>query len=158
MAALTYNAAAGNLTIGGIAMMCPAWKVLNLYELWQPAQQRGSDRLIPGAAGVLAQQRRKTVTARSLQMLIIGSHDRTGSAYGVDLYEGLQGNLEYLIENVIDPTGLTDGTRSAVLTMPDSTARTEPIHVLGLQLGEVRQDGAWMRAVIDISVPSGRII
>jgi len=157
MAALTYNAAAGDLTIGGIAMMCPAWKVLNLYELWQPAQQRGTDRLIPGAAGVLAQQRRATVTARSLQMLIVGTHNRLGAAQ-TDLYEGLQANIDYLLSNVVNPTGATDGTRSAVLTMPDASTRTEPIHVLGLQLGEVRQDGAWMRAVIEISVPSGRII
>jgi hypothetical protein len=157
MAALTYNAAAGDLTIGGIAMMCPAWKVLNLYELWQPAQQRGTDRLIPGAAGVLAQQRRATVTARSLQMLIVGTHNRLGTAQ-TDLYEGLQANIDYLLSNVVNPTGATDGTRSAVLTMPDASTRTEPIHVLGLEFGEVRQDGAWMRAVIEISVPSGRII
>lgn len=156
MPALTYNTAAGDLTIGGVAMMCPAWKVLNLLELWQPADQRGNDRLIPGTAGVLAQQRRDTVTRRSLQMLIVGDVDRTGTPVA-DRFEGLQANVDYLRANVAAPTGTTDGTRSAVLTMPDGTTRTEPVHVVGFDFGNFREDGGWVRAVLQLSIPSGRI-
>lgn len=156
MPALTYNTAAGDLTIGGVAMNGPAWKVLNLLELWQPADQRGSDRLVPGTAGVLAQQRRDTVTRRSLQMLIVGDVDRTGTPQA-DRFEGLQVNVEYLRANVAAPTGATDGTRSAVLTMPDGTTRTEPVHVVGFDFGNFREDAAWLRAVLTISIPSGRI-
>lgn len=156
MPALTYNTAAGDLTIGGVAMNGPAWKVLNLLELWQPADQRGSDRLVPGTAGVLAQQRRDTVTRRSLQMLIVGDVDRTGTPQA-DRFEGLQVNVEYLRSNVVAPTGATDGTRSAVLTMPDGTTRTEPVHVVGFDFGNFREDAAWLRAVLTISIPSGRI-
>jgi len=156
MPALTYNTAAGDLTIGGVAMNGPAWKVLNLLELWQPADQRGSDRLIPGTAGVLAQQRRDTVTRRSLQLLIVGDVDRTGTPVA-DRFEGLQANVDYLRANVAAPTGATDGTRSAVLTMPDGTSRTEPVHVVGFDFGNFREDAAWLRAVLTISIPSGRI-
>jgi hypothetical protein len=156
MPALTYNTAAGDLTIGGVALNGPAWKVLNLLELWQPADQRGSDRLVPGTAGVLAQQRRDTVTRRSLQMLIVGDVDRTGTPQA-DRFEGLQANVEYLRANVAAPTGATDGTRSAVLTMPDGTTRTEPVHVVGFDFGNFREDAAWLRAVLTISIPSGRI-
>jgi hypothetical protein len=156
MPSLTYNSAAGNLTIDGVAMMCPAWIVLNLHELWQPANQRGDDRLIPGANGVLALKRRPTVTQRSLNMLISGSVDRTGSANANKLI-GLQTNLDYLRANVVDPTGVTDGTRSAVLTMPDGSTRTEPVHVTGLDFGDVREDGDWLRAVLTISIPTGRV-
>jgi hypothetical protein len=129
---------------------------LNLLELWQPADQRGSDRLVPGTAGVLAQQRRDTVTRRSLQMLIVGDVDRTGTPQA-DRFEGLQVNVEYLRSNVAAPTGATDGTRSAVLTMPDGTTRTEPVHVVGFEFGNFREDAAWLRAVLTISIPSGRI-
>lgn len=157
MPKLTYNTAAGDLTIGGVAMNGPAWKVLNLYELWQPANVRGSDRIIPGTTGVIAYPRRATVTVRSLQMLISGTHDRTGSA-AADRYEGLQVNVDYLIANVVAPTGAGDGTRSAVLTMPDGTTRTEPVHVLGLELGDLSLDGSWAKAVIELSIPTGRIV
>jgi hypothetical protein len=156
MPKLTYNTAAGDLTIGGIAMNCPAWKVLNLYELWQPADQRGSDRVIPGSNGVLPLKRRDTVTQRSLQMLVSGTHDRTGAAVA-DRFEALQANVDYLIANVVVPTGATDGTRSAVLTMPDGTTRTEPVHVTGLELGDLSLDGAWTKAVLTLSIPTGRI-
>lgn len=156
MPALTYNTAAGDLTIGGVALNGPAWKVLNLLELWQPADQRGNDRLVPGTAGVLAQQRRDTVTRRSLQMLIVGDVDRTGAAQA-DRFEGLQANIDYLRSNVVAPTGTGDGTRSAVLTMPDGTTRTEPVHVVGFEFGNFREDAGWVRAVLTISIPSGRI-
>lgn len=156
MPKFTYNAAAGDLTISSIAMNGPAWKVLNLHELWQPADQRGDDRLIPGASGVLPLRRRDTVTRRSLQMLVSGTHDRTGAAVA-DKYEGLQANVDYLIANVVAPTGTGNGTRSAVLTMPDGTTRTEPVHVLGLEFGDLSLDGAWLRAVLTLSIPSGRI-
>lgn len=157
MPKLTYNTAAGDLTIGGVAMNGPAWKVLNLYELWLPANVRGSDRILPGTAGVIAYQRRATVTVRSLQMLVSGTHDRTGASVA-DRYEGLQANVDYLITNVVAPTGTGDGTRSAVLTMPDGTTRTEPVHVLGLELGTISEDGSWTKAVIELSIPSGRIV
>ena len=155
MPKLTYNAAAGDLTIGGIAMNGPAWKVMNLHVLQQPADQRGDDRLIPGANGVLPLRRRATVTRHGLQLLISGTHDRTGAA-AADRFEGLQVNVDYLLANVVVPTGATDGTRSAVLTRPDGTTRTEPVHVLGLELGDLSLDGAWLRAVLTISIPSGR--
>lgn len=157
MPKLDWNTAAGNLTIGGVAMNTPAWTVLNLSVLWSPADQRGSDRLIPGAAGVVAYPRRATVTRHSLQMLISGTHDRTGSA-AANAFTGLQVNIDYLLANVVNPTGVGDGTRSAVLTMPDGTTRTEPVHVVGLEVSDVVGNATWARAVLELSIPSGRII
>jgi hypothetical protein len=156
MPGFTYNTAAGDLTIGGVAMNGVAWKVLNLIDLWVPANQRGGDRLIPGSTGVLAQRRRDTVSQRSLQMLIAGDITYTSSTAG-DSFERLQINIDYLRANVVAPTGTGDGTRSAVLTMPDGTTRTEPVHVTGFELGEYRQDAGWAKAVLELSIPSGRI-
>lgn len=157
MPALTYNTAAGDLTIGGVALNGPAWKVLNLLELWQPADQRGSDRLVPGTAGVLAQQRRETVTRRSLQMLIVGDINWEGTPQA-DKYEGLQSNVSYLVSTVVTPTGTGDGTRLAALTMPNGDVRNEYVHVVGFEFGNFREDAAWLRAVLTISIPSGRIL
>jgi hypothetical protein len=156
MAGLTWNSNAGDLTIGGIAMNCPAWEVRNLAELWAPANQRGTDVIRPGVSGVKARLRRDTVTVRTLQMLILGSADRLGAAVA-DYYEGLQANIDYLRANVVAPTGTTDGTRSVVLTMPDGTTRTDPAHVQQMELGRVVENGAWALATIELSIPSGRI-
>jgi hypothetical protein len=159
MAGLTWSTAAGDLTIGGVAMNCAGWKLLgdSLARLWMPADQRGDDRLIPGAAGVLAQRRRNTVTTVSLEMLISGLADRTGTAatgtYVAQLYQ----NIVYLRDNVVAPTGATDGTRSAVLTVPGGSTLTEPVHVVGLKLGDGSTDGRWQKAVLELSIPSGRI-
>jgi len=155
MPRFTYNTAAGDLTIGGIAMNCPAWKIMNLHILQQPADQRGDDRLIPGTNGVLPLRRRATVTRHGLQLLISGTHDRTGVA-NVDSFAQLASNIDYLEFYVVRPTGTGDGTRSAVLTMPGGTTRTEPVHVTGMEFGDVSPDGAWMKAILEISIPSGR--
>lgn len=152
---VSYSTTQGGLTIGGVNMFCPAWKVENLYELWLPADQRGQDRVRPGATGTLPVRRYATATRKSLRMLIVGDVDRTGAATS-SLMDGLYDNLKYLNDNVVAPTGATDGTRSAVLTLPDASTLTEPIHVTGLEVSDIREDGAWVRAVLDISIPSGR--
>jgi hypothetical protein len=156
MPKLTPNTSAVNLTIDGVAMNCPAWQVLNLHVLTQPAEQRGNDRLIPGSAGVLAYPRRNTVTRHSLQMLISGTHDRNGSA-NANSFQQLFTNIDYLNFNVVFPPGTADGTRTAVFSRSGQAVDlTEPIHVLGLELGQVREDAQWIKAVLTISIPSGR--
>lgn len=157
MPAFTWNTAAGGLTIGGVDMMGPAWQVRNLVELWMPAQQRGRDKVIPGVNGRRPYRRFNDATTRTLAMKITGDVDRTGAAQS-DKFEGLQKNIDYLIANVVAPTGATDGTRSLVLTMPDGTTRTEPVHVTGMELGEFDRAARWLLATIDLSIPAGRII
>ena len=155
MPKLTYNAAAGDLSIGGVAMNCPAWVVLNLQELWHPANVRGSDRLIPGTDGVLPYRRRSTVTTRSLQMIISGTHDQSGNTTTTPLL-GLQANFDYLVANVVAPTGSGNGTRAAILTMPDASTRLADVHVLGIQLGDTGPGGQWAKAVVELSIPAGK--
>lgn len=151
-----WNSAAGGLTISGISLTTTWCKVMNLIELWLPADQRGSDRIVPGASGALAQQRRDTPTRRGLQLVIAGDVTYTGSTSG-DAFERLQINLDYLRANIVAPTGTTNGTRSAVLTMPDGTTRTEDVHVTGFDLGTYAEDARWVRGVLTVSIPSGRV-
>lgn len=157
MSGFTWNSAAGGLTIGGVDMTGPAWQVMNLHVLWLPAEQRGSDKIIPGVAGRKAYQRFADATTRTLELKITGTVDRLG-ATNSDRFEGLQANIDYLITNVVNPPGTGDGTRSLVLTMPDATTRTEPVHVLGMDFGAINEAGVWVRATMDISIPSGRVI
>lgn len=151
-----WNSAAGGLTISGISLTTTWCKVMNLIDLWLPADQRGGDRIVPGASGVLAQQRRDTATRRGLQLVIAGDVTYTGSTSG-DAFERLQINLDYLRANIVAPTGTTNGTRSAVLTMPDGTTRTEDVHVTGFDLGTYAEDARWVRGVLTVSIPSGRV-
>lgn len=152
---VTYNSNAGNLTIGGIAMFCPAWKIINLHELFLPGDQRGTDKTRPNVAGSYPVRRYATATRKSLRMLIVGDVDRTGASSST-LLTGIYTNIAYLRDNVVAPTGTTDGTRSAVLTVPGGSTLTEPIHVTGLEVSDLREDGAWVKAVLEISIPSGR--
>ena len=156
----TITTTAGNLSIGGVALINSfgAWELTGdtLAQLWLPADQRGDDVVIPGASGVKARPRRDTATKRSLQMVIYGDVDRLG-ATPANYVTGLRTNVEYLRANVVAPPGGSSGTRSAVLTLPDATTLTEDVHVTGMQLGDMRLDGLWAKAVIEISIPSGRI-
>jgi len=151
-----WNTAAGGLTIAGISLTTTWCRVENLIDLWLPADQRGNDRVVPGVSGVLAQQRRDTVTRRSLRLTIAGDVTYTGSTSG-DAFERLQINIDYLRANIVAPTGTTNGTRSAVLTMPDGTTRTEDVHVTGFELSSYAEDARWARGVLELSIPSGRI-
>jgi hypothetical protein len=153
----TWNTNAGGLTIASIDLCNGGWcRTLNLIDLWLPADQRGSDKVIPGVSGVKARPRRDTVTRRSLRLQIAGDITYAGSTAG-DAYERLQTNIEYLRANVVAPPGTSTGTRSAVLTMPDGTSRTEDVHVTGFELGKYAEDARWALAVLEISIPSGRI-
>jgi hypothetical protein len=153
---LTFNSAAGGLTIAGINL-CTTWvRVLNLIDLWLPADQRGSDVVIPGVSGVKARPRRDTVTRRSLRLQIDASVTYAGSTSG-DNYERLAINLDYLRSALVAPPGTSSGTRSAVLTMPDGTTRTEDVHVVGFELGKYSEDARWALGVLELSIPSGRV-
>lgn len=154
--------ATGTLTIDGVSLNCPAWDAFDLSGLWIEGSVRGSDRLIPGAAGVLPFRRRRTVTTYQLPLIIVGMVDENGADYE-DAMAGLELNLETLRSGVIEPTNTGDGTRAAVLSMPSGASRTADVHVLELTVSPVaaRRQGtivthARVRAVLELSVPAGR--
>ena len=148
---------AGDLTIGGVPMNCAAWRVENLYELWLPATQRGTDRdrVRPGVNGRLPRRRRVDVTTRSLQMTVIGGFNHLGVAHP-SMFIGMQANVDYLVANVVNPPNTVTGTRSATLTMPDGTTRTKDIHVQGMEFGSMHRQAREATLTIEISIPEGR--
>lgn len=160
MGALENYGRTGTLTIDGLALNGPAWDIPDLSPLWISGEIRGSDRTIPGAAGVLAYPRRRTVTEVDLDMLITGDVSAVGVAYA-DAVAGLAANLEVLRTLVVEPVTTGDGTRSASLTVPGETfARTGDVHVFGLDLGPViarAHERAMVRATLTLSIPAGRL-
>ncbi len=145
----------GTLTISGVEMVnTPCWYT-DVRPLWDSATVRGTDRILPGVTGVISYQRRWTVTKLNLPMVISGFVDRAGSIYN-NPFVGLQINQAFLINNVVEPTGTNPGTRTATLTMPDSSTRTGPIHVETLRFGN--QAGPLALAVLVISVPGGMLV
>lgn len=134
------------LTIVATQLVPPLCTVLNLEELLSEADQRGSDRVIPGSAGVLPQVRRRTVTRHVLQLVIRGTS-----------YTGTQTNLMTL-RALAAPTGTGDGTRACTITMPDATTLTANVHVGPLTVGKSSRVGRNLLATLDISIPAGRFI
>lgn len=166
MAGLSNYDCEGVLTIGGISMNRAAWAVVGdeqgaggLLPMWFQTEQRGQDRLLPGAAGVIAYKRRETVTRHDLRILVVGDVDQAGAAV-VNAAEGLAANLAYLESNVVQPTNLTDGTRAATLTVPGLAQRSANIHVLGLvtQTYRLNSTGSLFIGTLQISIPSGRFV
>lgn len=163
MAGLNLSFSDGNLSIDGIPMKTHGWNVLDLRPLWMPASIRGSDKILPGASGVRAYPRRPTVTEISLSMIITGEANMLGAppVTGVEhvsqaLFIQLQANIAYLRANVIDPISpSTDGTRTAILTMPDGSTRTGAVHVVGLTVNDMKEH--IMATTLTLSIPGGTL-
>lgn len=145
----------GGLSIDGVDLMTGAWAVLDLTPLWLTPNVRGVDRLIPGVDGVKPFRRRVTVTQHSLPFIVNGQVNSAGAPYA-NPWIGLQTNLDVLRAGVLDPTGATDGTRAATLTMPDGSTRTANVHVFGLTAGQRVQYVQLF--TLELSIPSGGFV
>jgi hypothetical protein len=163
MAGFNFSTIEGNLTLNGIPMKTRAWTLPDLTPLWMPAAVRGQDRILPGASGVIAHRRRRTVTQYALDFRVAGIADMDGvgagnDAVGPEEFEQLEYNLTYLRTNVIDPriTPNLDGTVPGVLTMPSGAIRTADVHVLGFTVNT--RVAHVLQGVLDISIPSGGFV
>lgn len=151
--ALDYVSDEGDLTIDDVPMRCPAWAILDLTPLWMPAALRGANRIVPGAAGVIANPRRKTETRHDLVLVIAGGVDMNGDPYP-ERWDGLYTNLAYLKTNVFDPpTGVGVVSRTAELTLPDTSTLTAEVQVDELQ--PVNKVNAIHVYTIGLTIPMG---
>lgn len=144
------------LVIGSTPLATPAWRVNNIDVMWNTADVRGSDRIIPGAAGTRPYQRRFTVTKRSLEMVVFGAQDRTG-ATNADPRLGLWNNVKAL-RSLAAPTGSGDGTLAATLYLPTGASPstlTGYVHIEGFEIGPIHRHT--VRATMDLSFPFGML-
>lgn len=145
------------LTIDDVPCSTKAWQIADHTPLWNEAQVRGSDVLVPGIAGVIPQRRRRTVTSVSLPMMFWGDFDSDGTP-ATDVREQLWLNVAEFQELVIEPTGVGDGTRAAVLHLAGGHTLVGDVHVLGqLALGGLADGPTAVRGVLDLSIPAGRL-
>ncbi len=167
MAGFNYSTIEGNLTLNGVPMKTKAWTCPDLTPLWMPTAIRGTDRIIPGASGVLPYRRRRTVTVYSLNFRVAGIADMHGvivtgvgsaSGNGPEEFEQLEYNLNYLRQNVIDPrtSPNADGTVPGVLTMPSGQERLANVHVLGFTVNE--RVSHVLSGTLNLSIPSGGFV
>jgi hypothetical protein len=140
--------------IGGIPLATPAWEVTNLFVLWEGPDTRGADRIVPGVDGVKPYRRRATVSKRTLEMVIYGTHDEDGGAYS-DVRAGLAANVEYLRANVFDPTDVGDGTRTAVLHLPSGATKSGLVHVEAALFASAGPTS--LRAAVDLTLVTGSL-
>ena len=153
MGGWNVTAAHGQLEIDSFELNGKNRRVLNLQTLFSAANVRGSDLIIPGVAGVKPRRRRVTATEHSLSCILRGDVDDTG-AITADPLAALA-DLCDLYVALADPPTVGDGTKSSTLTFPNGATSTKDIHVLGFEVGDMV--GPWsVRAVLDISIPSGR--
>ncbi len=141
------------LSIAGIALATPAFKGTDLSDLLRPADQRGGDRVIPHG-GVIAKPRRRTVSKRSLPLVINGNVDQDGNAIG-NYRTGVDTHIAYLLANIVEPITTGTGTRSASLVLVTGT-HTTPVHVEGLDIGD--RDMAIVFATLQLSIPNGQFL
>jgi hypothetical protein len=145
------------LEIDGYPLATPAVRVTNLSVLWEPGDVRGEDRLIPGAAGVVAYPRRPTVTRKVLELLVFGDRDDEGVPHA-DTRQGLYDNVKKLNQMVTGPVSASgDGTRDIVLHLPDgATTMSGRGHVIPpLFFVNVGPDN--LRGTLDLSLPDGAL-
>ncbi len=155
----------GQLAFDGFSLHRHSWYPTRLIDLWFGGEVRGVDRIVPLQEGAIAYQRRFTVTRHSIPMVILGELDPNGNPYP-DIWDGLETNIGLLRAGLVDPTGLGDGTRAGVLTMPSGATRNAATHILGLTPGELvpgidaftGREGIGLLATLEISLPSGRFV
>ncbi len=136
------------LEINSVPLATPAWRILDLSRL-NGLAVRGSDRVLPGAAGSRAVRRRLTAYTQSLPLLVEGRYNHEGTPQS-DIYIGLDDNIDYLHTNVITPP--TTATVAAVWHRATGN-KSAAIHVEGF---EPQAWGAgWVRFNLEISIPSG---
>lgn len=78
----------------------PAWRGLDYVQFNKMGPRVGDNRGIPGETGRLETPREIDELKLSLQMRIKGRFDWEGTPYD-DAFEGVQTNLDYLVENVL---------------------------------------------------------
>ncbi len=137
------------LSIAGIALATPAFRGVDLSDLLRPADQRGGDRVIPHG-GVVSKPRRRTVSKRSLPMVINGNLDQDGVAIA-NYRIGVDTHIAYLIANIVEPITTGTGTRSATLVLA-AASYTRDIHVEALDIRD--RDGPIVFATLQLSIPT----
>lgn len=131
-----------------------AWVVTDYTPLLLEAQQRGQNRLIPHLDGRRPLRKRRDETGVVVPIEVFGRNDVDGDPYD-DPVSGFEMNVVYLNENVVAPTGVGDGTRPALLTLPDLSFSAD-VQVIEMSLRRVAP--SWAKGSLEMIVVDGRFV
>lgn len=151
---LPVNPKRGSLTINSVSLTSTRFMARNLAVLHGLGQLRGSDRVIPGVAGVVPLRRRTTATRYDLELYVCGDDDGAGLPF-TDVQAGLVSNLNVVINSIADPPTPPTVTRSAVWTPYNSAPKTFDVVVEGFTIGAAVNEST-VRTVLSIMLPGGR--
>jgi hypothetical protein len=141
------------LVIDNVPLSTMAWWSTNLDDLIATSEMRGEDILVPLGDGVRPQRRRRTVTAATIELAIVGDVGPDGTIIA-DPSAGLRQNMA-TIAALAEPDGTAaDGTRVAVLHL-SGTTRTGPVHVVRVRFA--RESPAYATAQMELSLPAGAL-
>lgn len=139
------------LEIASTPLATPAWRILDLSKLYG-LTKRGSDRILPGAAGGRPFERKVTMRTTALPLLVQGRMNREGTPYS-NVYEGLDDNIDALMTAIILPPGTTAGTRAAVWHRATGNLSAD-VHIESFE--PEAWGSAWIRFSLELSIPAGR--
>lgn len=141
------------LEINSVPLDTHAWRCLSYGDMFAAPPVRGSDRIMPGAAGRRAVRRRIDASTKSFSIHVFGYKDQDGAAIA-DPLEGLLTHAAYLRANLGLAHSVGDGTVPAVFHRGGLTTWTADVTVLAIaDWQNIRGREATFR--LDISVPAG---
>lgn len=143
----------GTLALGEVSLNTPAWAVLNVASLWEPAPIRRENIAIPFRRGKLAVPGIMDERSDSLLILVVGTCDQDGDPTS-DPHVGLEQNIEWLKSNLFTYATVVDSF-DAVLTLPSGAQKGGP-----LQLGTARfgwEVGIAVTITVDYTLPDGEL-
>ena len=141
------------LTINSVELAIDgAWRVVDPQPLLGE-RSRGTDFVIPGAAGVLPRARTRDALRAQLGMYVFGDNNQAGTPYA-NGRAGLRDNVEYLRANLL---AHTVGEVTCTYTFPDASTVSGSCLVVAIDVGEYQLAQNVARAAIDIILTDGRL-
>lgn len=138
----------GALTINGVLLHTPAYAAVDVTELWEPADQRGDNILIPGKPGRVPMPKRDDETERSVPLILDGAVTSTGAVIS-NPTAGLFGHWMTL-RAALGGGDLVPASLSAPGGGPGISA---DVHVMGIAKGT--RLGTLMACTLDLLIPAG---
>lgn len=140
------------ITIDGIPLSTPAWQTLELSELNNAADVRGSSIVIPRRPGQIFRNKVRDSKIVNIPIIIYGDRAPDNTIYN-DKREGLLLNLDLLKKALANPYQPNDNQRLLTYYRPGLTLETAIQTTPNIQYEEINPTTA--RAIIKLDIASG---
>lgn len=147
--------AAEKLVINGVEGITAAWRHADLSPLLDDPPMRGSNRLIPHAAGRRANPRYVDENGLLIPWLIFGNFNADGTSTS-DAKQGLKDHFAYLRTHLGMATQAAPAeVVTAVWHLDDASTLSADVLVLGWRNTEKKSGGTWAKTSLELLFPGG---